>query len=86
MLPNVPNLPDARSRQIVGGALTWAQENPESFTTFLKDKVDRYSHAPNFVAFTNLLDGLEDVSKKWDRPIREIIHDEQSQFGRTLTR
>ncbi|MGE8126316.1 DUF3800 domain-containing protein [Methylobacterium sp. NPDC080182] len=86
MLGNVDRLYDARSRQLATDALTWARDNPQAFTTFVKNKVDRLLNAPNFVAFTNLLDGIEHHSKKWDRPVRQIVHDEQSQFGKTLTK
>jgi hypothetical protein len=30
------------------------------------------------------MDGLESISKAWKRPIREIVHDEQSQFKQML--
>ena len=77
-------LPDARSRQIVSEAIAWALANPENFGTHIRDKVNRYGHSPNFVAFTTLMDGLESISKAAKRPIREIVHDEQSQFKNTL--
>jgi hypothetical protein len=84
MLRRVSNVPDQRSRQVISEALHWARENPENFSTHLKDKASRYGHSPNFVAFTNLLDGIEKVSKSWKRPVREIVHDRQSQFENTL--
>ncbi|RBP18207.1 hypothetical protein DFR50_101151 [Roseiarcus fermentans] len=84
MLERVHLLPDARSRVIVSGALQWAIENPENFTTHMKGKTHRQGHSPNFVAFNHIMDGLERFSKSWNRPIREIIHDEQEEFQRTL--
>jgi hypothetical protein len=84
MLANVPNLPDARSREIVSRALEWAVENPENFTTHVRGRLQTYTHAPNFVAFTNLLDGIDQASRRWARPVREIVHDQQPQFERTL--
>lgn len=39
---------------------------------------------PNMVAFGNLLDGLENFSKRWNRPSRKIVHDRQSQFEGSL--
>jgi hypothetical protein len=38
----------------------------------------------NFVAFTNLMRGLDDVARALSRPVREIVHDRQAQFERTL--
>jgi hypothetical protein len=84
MLARTPNLPDARSRQIVTEALQWALENPENFSTHIRDKINRNAHSPNFVAFTNLMDGLDKASKAWKSRIREIVHDQQSQFEKTL--
>jgi Protein of unknown function (DUF3800) len=84
MLARASNLPDARSRQLVTEALEWALENPENFSTHIRDKINRNTHSPNFVAFTNLIDGLGMASKAWKSPVREIVHDEQSQFERTL--
>lgn len=77
-------LPDARSRQIVSEALKWAIDNPDNFSTHMRDNVSRQGHSPNFVAFDLVMDGLEKFSKSWRRPIREIIHDEQSEFQKML--
>src|SRR5208282_2868636 len=83
-LARMPLMKDARARQLLTEALQWALENPENFTTHIRDKVGRHDHSPNFVAFTNLMDGLESISKAWKRPVREIVHDEQSQFKQML--
>ena len=85
ILARVSALPDARSQQIVREAMQWAIENPENFATFMPDKINRYAHSPNFVAFTILLDGLQQGSNYWRRPIKEIIHDRQSQFEKTIS-
>ncbi len=84
MLRGVHNLPDARSREVATEAFEWALRNPENFTTHIRDKVSRYGHSPNFVAFTNLMRGLDDIARTLGRPVREIIHDQQDQFERTL--
>lgn len=84
MLAGAASLPDARSQQIVTEALQWALANPENFSTHLRDKINRNAHTPNFVAFSNLMDGINRASRAWKRPVREIVHDRQSQFERTL--
>jgi len=84
MLVNVPNLPDARSRTIVGDAMRWALENPENFHTHSPGKGGNKTHSPNFVAFTGLLEGMDRASKLLKSPLREIVHDEQSEFEKTL--
>jgi hypothetical protein len=84
MLAGSSNLPDERSRQVVTEALQWAIANPENFSTHLRDKINRNAHTPNFVAFSSLVNGINRTSKAWNRPVREIVHDQQSQFDKTL--
>jgi hypothetical protein len=84
LLERSQELRDPRTRQVVSEALQWAIDNPENFTTYTRDKVSRHGQSPNFVAFTGLMDGLEGFSKSWGRPVREIVHDEQSEFRRML--
>ena len=59
MLANVNLLPDERSKAIVSDALQWAIDNPEKFTTHIRERAWRNSHSPNFVAFTALMRGLD---------------------------
>ncbi|QFU32349.1 ParB N-terminal domain-containing protein [Brevundimonas sp. Bb-A] len=40
---------------------------------------------PNLVAFANLLEGLQSMSSRLNKKIASIIHDEQNEFGRTLS-
>lgn len=84
MLKQMATVKDVRFREVVTEALEWALDNPENFSTYLRDKINRYGHSPNFVAFTLLLDGLDRTSKSWGRRIREIVHDQQSQFEKTI--
>jgi hypothetical protein len=79
----MPLMKDVGARQQLTEALQWALDNLENFTTHIRE-VGRHGHSPNFVAFTNLMDGLESISKAWKRPIREIVQDEQSQFKQML--
>jgi len=78
------NMQDARARQVICDGLHWALDNPEAFASPPLDKAARYMHAPNFVAFVGLMDGIDGISRRWGRPVREIIHDDQEQFKRTL--
>ncbi|WP_457661940.1 DUF3800 domain-containing protein [Sinorhizobium medicae] len=84
MLDNVQFVPDARSREIITDALEWAIANPEEFSTHMSEKALRYQHSPNFVAFTNLLDGLQNASERWKRPVRAIIHDKQAEVEKAF--
>ena len=80
LLGNAHYLPDARSQQVVTEAMQWAIDNPENFSIHTKSKAFRYSHSPNFVAFTSLVMGIDEVSKVWDSPVREIVHDRQMEM------
>ena len=80
----VGELPDERSRELVSDAVTWAIENPEAIYLHTNSKLVRYGNLPNMVAFGNLLEGIEDRSKAWKRPVKKILHDRQSQIGTTL--
>ncbi|MFT6475051.1 DUF3800 domain-containing protein [Qipengyuania profunda] len=84
VLARIDRLPDARSREIVTDALQWTRDHPEGLDFYQTGREAKNGHMPNSVAFTNLLEGLEALSKKWDRPVRLIRHDRQSQFERTL--
>jgi hypothetical protein len=77
VLGNAQYLADARFRQIVTEAMQWAISNPENFSFHSKSKAFRYSHSPNFVAFTCLVRGIEEASKIWNSSVREIVHDRQ---------
>jgi hypothetical protein len=85
LLGNLHCLPDARSREILGGGLEWARDHPESIQIHTDRKSARHCHFPNMVAFVNLLDGLESYSKHFKRPVARITHDRQSEFQRTLS-
>jgi hypothetical protein len=84
ILENVPYLSDLRSRQIVTDALTWSRDHPQALDIFIAGRQAKNGHMPNMVAFANLLDGLDTISKRWGSPLRTIVHDRQSQFEGTL--
>ena len=77
-------LPDQRSREVLGQGLDWIIVHPEAIHFANEQKVARQGHFPNLVAFSNLLRGLQDYSKRWNRKIARIAHDEQGEFGRAL--
>ncbi len=84
LLERVHVIVDQRSRDIVTETLTWSRAHPEALDIFISGRQAKNGHMPNMVAFANLLEGLEDFSKRWDRPLRKIVHDRQSQFEETL--
>ena len=84
LLAEVNNLPDKRARKIATDALQWALENPENFTTHIRERKRRNMHSPNFVAFNNLMMGIDRASQDMGLKIREIVHDRQQEFEKTF--
>lgn len=84
LLPRVEDIPDVRSREIIGDALAWITENPEALHFVHSDKVGRKSHLPNIVGFGNLLAAIEKQSAFWGRKVETIRHDRQHEFGPAL--
>jgi hypothetical protein len=81
---NIDQVPDAKSRQVLGDGLKWAKTHPEAIQIHTDRKIAKQGHFPNMVAFANLLDGLEHYSKRFKRPVARITHDQQSEFEKTL--
>ena len=84
LLARVAYLPDARTVELASEALQWAIDNPEAIHLHSGSKQSRYGHLPNAVAFINLMQGLHAQSKRWHRPLKLIVHDEQMQFEKTF--
>ncbi len=84
ILERVSLLKDNRSREVVTETLSWSRDHPEALDIFISGRQAKNGHMPNMVAFGNLLDGLEGFSKRWNRPLKEIVHDRQSQFEGSL--
>jgi hypothetical protein len=79
ILEQVHILPDARSRELITDALTWAKDHPIAITAFNTRKIDRWRHLPNVVTFLPMLNMFSKYSKKYNSKVNKIIHDEQNQ-------
>ena len=77
-------IPDERSREILRNGLDWIIKHPEAIQFVTEQKIAKQGHFPNLVAFSNLLQGLQEFSQRWIRKIARITHHEQSEFGNTL--
>lgn len=84
ILENVHLLADQRSRDVVTETLLWSRHHPEALDIFIAGRQAKNGHMPNMVGFVGLLDGLEGFSKRWQRPLKKIVHDRQSQFEGSL--
>ena len=83
-IQRVGNLPDARSRQLIGDTLSWARSNIDRFSIWTPRKKDRNGHLPNLFTFPAILTSISDTAKLWGCRPDNIVHDQQSQFGETL--
>jgi hypothetical protein len=81
---NLLEIPDARSREILGEGLEWARRYPESIQIHTDRKLSRQGHFPNLVAFSNLLDGLDKYAKERKKRVARITHDQQNEFAKSL--
>lgn len=84
LLERLDRLPDARSREVIGEGLRWIVKHPEVVESIPAVRPIGLTHSPNFVAFTNLLAGLQDFSDRLKRPFGLVTHDEQSEMQTTL--
>lgn len=84
ILKNVYLISDQRAMDIVTETLLWSRDHPEALDIHIAGRQAKNGHMPNMVAFGNLLSGLEGFSKRWNRPLRKIVHDRQSQFEGSL--
>jgi hypothetical protein len=78
------HIPDQRSRDILDEGLNWIIKHPQCAEFATTRRAARQGHLPNLVAFSILLQGLQDFSERWRRKIAVITHDKQSEFGRAL--
>ncbi|MBI1211805.1 MAG: hypothetical protein GC190_10115 [Alphaproteobacteria bacterium] len=84
LLSNLDRLPGEGWREIFRRGLEWARDHPESIQIHMDRRSARQGHFPNLVAFANLLEGLEDHSRRVKRRVARITHDTQSEFEQTL--
>lgn len=74
---------DKRVQEIIYDSCTWAHTHPEEITLYT-DKKGAYQHLPNVVFIGELFKLIDEKSFQWKRPVKKIIHDEQSQFKAAL--
>lgn len=75
-------LPDARSRELISGALTWAAANPFEIDYGAGNKDSALQISPNLVGFQQVLKSAADQAQKQSRQVRRIVVDRQTQFNR----
>lgn len=76
------HLPDARSRQLIGDALTWAEANPGEISYNVPSKKDMLQVTPNVVGFQSVMHGIAQRLKMAEVKASRIVVDQQSQFNK----
>jgi hypothetical protein len=77
----VSQLPDARSRELIDGALAWAQARPEALSYGASNRESALQISPNLIGFQQVLQGIANVSARTGRPVRSITVDRQNEFN-----
>ena len=75
-------LPDARSRQLISDALSWAGKNPGEIYYNVKTKKDLLQITPNIIGFQSVLHGIASRISKYKKQPSQIIVDNQTQFNK----
>ena len=78
----VGRLPDARSRQIIGDALWWAESHPAEISFNVPSKKDMLQVTPNVVGFQSVMHGIAGRLKSKGKKASRIVVDQQSQFNK----
>jgi hypothetical protein len=75
-------LPDARSRQLIGDALRWADANPTEISYSVPNKKDMLQVTPNVIGFQSVMHGIALRLKASGIRASRVVVDQQSQFNK----
>jgi hypothetical protein len=81
LLLRVPNVADARSREIMTDTLTYVIRNPDAIVYNVNTPRDRLQIAPNLIGFQSVMFGIAKRLKECGSEASKIIVDQQSQFN-----
>lgn len=88
LLSRLADLPDARSREILGDGLTWARSHPNEIRYNAKSAEEAIVVAPNSIGFQSVILGIAARVAKVRPRMVQVTVDRQSQFNkaqRTVT-
>lgn len=81
LLAKLHTLPDARSREIVEGAIKWADANPGAISFGSSNYESTLQISPNLIGFQAVLQGIAIQAEAMKRAARRITVDRQTQFN-----
>ncbi len=79
----VTRLPDARSRQLIGDTLLWAEMNPSEIIYNALTPELRLAVMPNVIGFQSVMIGVASRLKKHKSRVSRIVVDQQAQFNQS---
>lgn len=78
----IDKLPDARSRELISGALKWASANPHEISYGVGNHDTALQISPNLVGFQNVLMLIAKQSSTRNKKVRKITVDRQTEFNK----
>lgn len=78
----VDQLPDARSRQLIGDGLTWAAQNPDAIGYNVDHADDIKQISPNIIGFQSVMHGIAKRIVQRGKRASRIVVDRQSEFNK----
>lgn len=81
LLTKLHTLPDARSREIIEGAIKWADANPEAISFGSSNYESTLQISPNLIGYQAVLQGVAIQAAAMNRTVRRITVDRQTQFN-----
>lgn len=78
----VGSLPDARSQQLIGDALSWAEHNPGEICYNVRSQEDLLQITPNVIGFQSVMHGIAMRIRRHRREAIRIVVDQQTQFNK----
>lgn len=81
LLARIDRLPDARSRELVSGALKWAAANPHEIDYGVGNHDTALQISPNLVGFQQVLQTIALQSSALKKRVKRITVDRQTEFN-----
>lgn len=81
LLERIESLPDARSRDLVSGALKWAAANPHEISYGVGNYDASLQISPNLVGFQQVLQTIALQSSTLNKRVSRIVVDRQTEFN-----
>jgi hypothetical protein len=78
----VDQLPDTRSRQLIGDGLTWAAQNPDEIGYNVGHADDIKQISPNIIGFQSVMHGIANRIVQRGKKASRIVVDRQSEFNK----